>query len=115
MSVLQGSIIPYMSFTPFGGGVPVYPTNMKEILFKKRKKMLIEEIEEIKKEMPSLKISGKLIEGDPADRIIEVAETENFDLIVMGSSGVHGLKRLIFGSVSDTVRIESEVPILIVK
>ncbi len=115
MSVVEESIVPYFSFTPFGGGVPVYPTNLKETLFKRRKMMLLEDIEEVKKECPNLIVSAKIVEGHPAEKIIEVAETEKFDLIVMGSTGVHGLKRLIFGSVSDTVQIESTIPVLIIK
>ena len=41
--------------------------------------------------------------GDPAGAILEVAEHENTDLIVMGSRGLGALKSLLVGSVSQKV------------
>jgi nucleotide-binding universal stress UspA family protein len=39
----------------------------------------------------------------PANNIIEMAEKEGFDLIVMGSTGVTGLKRVLMGSTASKV------------
>ena len=41
--------------------------------------------------------------GDAAEAILRVAEAESVDLIVMGSRGLGALKRLLVGSVSQTV------------
>lgn len=41
--------------------------------------------------------------SDPAEGIVEVAESESCDLIVMGSHGRSGLRRLILGSVTESV------------
>jgi nucleotide-binding universal stress UspA family protein len=53
--------------------------------------------------------------GDPAQRIMEIAEEKNVDLIVMGSRGVSGIKRLFVGSISDKVANQAPCPVMIVR
>src|SRR6188474_1333867 len=45
----------------------------------------------------------KLVVGDPAEAIIQIAESDNIDLIVMGIHGRTGLTRLLMGSVAEAV------------
>lgn len=52
--------------------------------------------------------------GDPADGIIEIATQENADLIVLGSKGMHGARRLL-GSVPNKVSHEAPCDVLIVR
>ena len=47
-----------------------------------------------------MKVSTKLVEGRPSDRIVETAKEGNFDIIVMGSRGLGGVKEFFLGSVS---------------
>ncbi|MDH4196194.1 MAG: universal stress protein [Candidatus Aminicenantes bacterium] len=54
-------------------------------------------------------------EGSPAKRIIETAEKERVDLIVMGKIGQSGLKNILVGSVANQVLRHSPVPILVTK
>jgi len=49
------------------------------------------------------KVSGEVEDGDPAHRIVEVAEREQVDLIVTGRRGVGDLKGLLLGSVTHKV------------
>jgi nucleotide-binding universal stress UspA family protein len=79
------------------------------------KKMLEKTYRKVKEEKPNLKLSKKLINGRPADRIVEIANKENFDLIVMGSRGAGGVKEFFLGSVSDRVADEAHCPVLLVK
>ncbi|RLI56223.1 MAG: universal stress protein [Candidatus Thorarchaeota archaeon] len=53
--------------------------------------------------------------GDPASRIIEIASERGVDLIIMGSRGVSGLKRLFTGSISDKVSKQAPCPVMIVR
>ncbi len=53
--------------------------------------------------------------GDPAEVIINAAERENADLIVMGSRGLSGVKRFILGSVSNKVLNHSETSVLVIR
>lgn len=53
------------------------------------------------------------ITGDPADALLEIAEKENADLIVVGSRGMHGVGRVL-GSVPNKVSHRARCNVLIV-
>ncbi|MCA1321236.1 universal stress protein [Bacillus tianshenii] len=53
--------------------------------------------------------------GDPSKTICKFAETQNHDLIIIGSRGLGGLKKLILGSVSDKVTNSATCPVLVAK
>lgn len=53
--------------------------------------------------------------GNPAAKIVEEAEAENADIVVMGSRGLSGLKELMLGSVSRGVINKLACPVLVVK
>lgn len=61
-----------------------------------------------------VKITLKTEEGSPADSILKTIENENIDLVVMGTSGKHGLDRFLLGSVTEKVVRSSECPVLAV-
>ena len=52
--------------------------------------------------------------GDPATEIISCSKTEGADLIVMGTHGRSGYRRMFFGSVTEQVLRRSSVPVLAV-
>lgn len=64
---------------------------------------------------PNLKIEKQLLKGRPADEIVEFAETENFDMIIMGNRGLSRIKDFFLGSVSNRVVDKAKCPVLIVK
>ncbi len=47
--------------------------------------------------------------------IVEYAEEQNADLIVMGTRGLSGFKRLLLGSVALGVATYSTCPVLVIK
>ena len=49
----------------------------------------------------------------PAEGIIETANSNNVDLIVMASHGRRGIKRMLLGSVANEVVSRASVPVLI--
>lgn len=53
--------------------------------------------------------------GSPAAVILELEETLNIDLIVMGSRGLGLVKGVLLGSVSQYIMERSDCPVLIVK
>lgn len=53
--------------------------------------------------------------GDPANKIVDIATERNADLIIMGSRGVSGIKRLFVGSISDKVMNQAPCPVMIVR
>ena len=56
-----------------------------------------------------------LCEGDPPAVIIDVAGGKKADLIVMGTYGRRGLNRLLMGSTTSQVIVNSPVDVLVVK
>jgi nucleotide-binding universal stress UspA family protein len=52
--------------------------------------------------------------GTPHKNIVEMAATENVDLIVMSTHGRTGLDHLILGSVAEKVVARAPCPVLIV-
>jgi len=64
------------------------------------------------KEM-SIPVEEKLIDGTPAKIILQ--ESENYDIIVMGTLGRTGLSKLIMGSVAEKIVQNAKCPVLVVK
>ena len=54
-------------------------------------------------------------QGEPADAILDVAEEENADLIVVGNKGMTGAKRFLLGSVPNKVSHHAPSSVLIVR
>jgi nucleotide-binding universal stress UspA family protein len=54
-------------------------------------------------------------EGDPGEAIVEAAQAEQADLIVLGTHGRHGVDRALFGSVSDHVVRHAPCPVVVVR
>ena len=52
--------------------------------------------------------------GDPSSRLIAVAESNEADLIVIGSRGAGIAERVMLGSVADRLCHDSPVPVLVV-
>jgi nucleotide-binding universal stress UspA family protein len=116
-------VIPKISATltpyPVMSGSPAISPNWIDDYYKEAqiesRKMLTEAMKLAQSKGEDLKIKPKLDKGRPSDIIVAEAEDEDFDLIVMGSRGLGGIKEYILGSVSNQVIHESKSPILIVK
>ena len=54
-------------------------------------------------------------EGDPAEALIQAAEDQNADLIVVGNKGMTGAKRFLLGSVPNKVSHASPTSVLIMR
>jgi len=61
-----------------------------------------------------VRVKRVLSRGRPAPVALDYAEAEGADLLVMGSHGRHGLRRLFLGSVAEEVLRRASVPVLIV-
>ncbi len=57
----------------------------------------------------------EIVSGNPAEEIIRLAHIYSCDLIVIGSRGLTGLKRIIHGSVSSQVVEDAPCSVLVVK
>lgn len=62
-----------------------------------------------------LKMETKILEGRPATEIVDFAVENGVDLIVIGTQGKTGIKRLLLGSVAETVIRSATSMVLVVK
>jgi len=73
--------------------------------------------EEVKRkaEAKGLKATAAVKEGEPFDAITSLAKSLGTEIIVMGSHGRTGLKRLLMGSVTEKVIGHTPCPVYVVK
>lgn len=83
---------------------------MQDEAIKAAQQKMAEIRQEYFKDFP--KVETLVVQGAPADKILEVAQKEGVDLIIMGTHGRRGLERAIFGSVCDKVVRNSKIPVL---
>jgi nucleotide-binding universal stress UspA family protein len=66
-------------------------------------------------ELDGIGLKMKVLTGSAAQKIQDVIEEEQADLIVMGSHGDTGIKRFMLGSVAQKVARHSSVPVLVLR
>ncbi|KQL50849.1 hypothetical protein AN964_24880 [Heyndrickxia shackletonii] len=69
----------------------------------------------VKAEAEGIQAQTVYLQGDPAVQIVQLAEKENHQLIVIGSRGLGNIKEMMLGSVSHKISQLSHCPVLIVK
>ncbi len=68
----------------------------------------------VEEQFESDSCTARVVLGDPAEEILNYAQAEGIDLIIIGTHGRKGLERIIFGSVAERVLKKSPVPVLTV-
>ena len=67
-------------------------------------------------EQEGFNVKSVLVQGkDPADGILSVAQDEECDLIAMATHGHQFIEDMILGSVADTLRHRTDIPILMIR
>ncbi|MCP3772660.1 universal stress protein [Paenibacillus sp. MZ04-78.2] len=74
---------------------------------------LIDQVEREIAGLPNAKAS--LLQGQPADSVLDYAGEIGADLIVIGSRGLSGLNEWVLGSVSHHVVQQARIPVLVIK
>jgi len=118
LAVVQRVMIPIFPDEGFGG-IPLsaakdmaqYQEKMKDVY-----QNVLEEAEaKVSEEHPEIEVETILKEGRPSATIVDMAENDGVDLIVIGSRGIGGYTGWILGSTSRRVVDSCTKPILIVK
>ena len=60
-------------------------------------------------------VNTKIRRGNPADEIINEAESGEYDLLIMGSRGLGTFSRSILGAVSNKVVNHTKINVLVIK
>ncbi len=72
-------------------------------------------LHEVKPSDPAIEVVYRMVTGDPATAVVQVAEEEGVDFIVVGSHGRTGLSRLLMGSVAEAIVRKAECNVITVK
>lgn len=72
-------------------------------------------LNQVKPDDPQVRFEHRLVIGEPAHKIVNMAKEEGVDLIVMGTHGRTGLVRLLLGSVTESVVRNASCPVLTFK
>lgn len=88
--------------------------NVMEETLRKEGEDAIQYAKKVAKDL-EIDCEGMVVEGDPAHAILEFAEQDKVDLIIMGTFGKGGLERFLLGSVADKVVRHSKISVLVVK
>ena len=83
-----------------------------ELDMKRRKKL--QSVEELLKQ-ENINYKVKILHGEPGPAIVEYANKEKYELLVIGSRGLNSLQEMVLGSVSHKVVKHAECPVLMVK
>ncbi len=60
-------------------------------------------------------VESRVLKGNPAEKILDFAEDNNIDMIIVGSLGKSGYERVLIGSVSEKIIRHAKVPVLVVR
>jgi nucleotide-binding universal stress UspA family protein len=116
--VLVISVFEVPSVSLIAPGIMFAPESIAKYLEELKafhEKALSEALKKAKKVNSGLKVSTELLQGRAADIIVKTAQKGAFDLIVIGSRGLGGIKEFLLGSTSHRVANEATCPVLVVK
>ena len=76
-----------------------------------------ETVEEAKLALATANVTGtvEMLQGAPAEVVLEYSKKNNIDVIVIGSRGLGGIREFVLGSVSHNVVQHAQIPVLVVK
>jgi nucleotide-binding universal stress UspA family protein len=63
----------------------------------------------------NVEVESVILQGSPANELVDFAERSDIDLIVMGTLGRTGIQRFLLGSVAENVVRHSKKPVLVVR
>jgi nucleotide-binding universal stress UspA family protein len=122
VTVLHVVHLPTYAFTYSGseGVSPVaIPTPLPLTLTEDEKKTAKKIVDDVKEmgEIAGVKMETKIVERHPSvpDAIIQFAEENGIDLIVMGTKGKTAIRRFLLGSVTESVVHHAHCPVLVVR
>jgi nucleotide-binding universal stress UspA family protein len=97
------------AYAPLGlGAYPIDPEPIQEAA----QSVLDGLVREAAELAPDVPVRGLLVEGAPAEALLDAARTA--DLLVVGSRGLGGFRSLLLGSISQQVAHHAPCPVVIV-
>ena len=67
------------------------------------------------KNINAVDVDTRLVDGEPADCVLNIAKDEDVDTIIVGCRGMGSLKGLLLGSVSQSIAHRAHCSVIMVK
>ncbi len=83
--------------------------NMRESVLKQLEHLKLRELGD------ASDVETVILKGNPANEIIEFVDKNDIDLVVIATTGKHGLEKLLLGSVAEKVIRRSKKSVFVVK
>lgn len=106
-------VLPNAPRTTFTDFVPPKPITETEQWGEMRDKIFY--VVEKSADEAGIPLEVKVAHGDPADELLALAEKEDVDVIVIGSTGKGFIKRKVLGSVSDRIVRNARCSVYVVR
>ncbi len=107
------TIVHVFDLPPAYAGMDVPPMDLMAPMVEAARKELDAKLAEVRASLPSAQIV--MGQGAPWREILAAAEDTHADLIVVGTHGRGGIKRVVLGSVAERVVRHSPVPVLTIR
>jgi nucleotide-binding universal stress UspA family protein len=78
------------------------------------KKMFEENIDKYRN-IENVSLQSEVLIGDPSNEILQFANDEKVDLIIIGTTGLSGIKKFVFGSVARKVSEKAKCPVMLIR
>jgi len=78
------------------------------------KKMFEENIDKYRN-IENVSLQSEVLIGDPSNEILQFANDEKVDLIIIGTTGLSGFSKFVFGSVARNVSEKAKCPVMLVR
>jgi nucleotide-binding universal stress UspA family protein len=108
----KGRLAELVGLDPMAAGMMESLARTEEELTSASTEMLKGAAEEVRG--MGVEVETYVVEDDPAGAIIDVAESANADLIVVGNKGMRGAKRYVLGSIPNAVAHRAPCDVTIV-
>jgi nucleotide-binding universal stress UspA family protein len=93
-----------------GEGAYLYASSWED-----ERRRVQEQLREVVPTVPGVNCVREFLTGMPVAEILQFAENNDVDMVVMASHGRTGLSRLLMGSVAEGVMRKARCPVLVVK
>jgi len=104
-----------LEYSTFSGKLRATMKRVKEGLEEVGQEILVGVKNRFAEEYNDLTVETKMVWGDPKYEIVREAEEGGFDLVILGSRGLSGIKSIFIGSVSQHASQHAPCTVTIVK
>ncbi len=113
VDVLYVWAAPYADTAISAADLQLQPQNLLERVREQCAQQLLEFLKPHQDRFDDVEVRWFVESGEPRAKVLEHAERENCDCIVMGTHARHGAKRLWLGSVAEYVLRHAPCPVLV--